>query len=206
MVATACFSGQALRSSMSNADSSTAELEGDLERRVSCSTSQSRVDFFWESRATPPMFSEGNVSLDAISGDIRGVIAFATANAVARVACVHIYREKLESTRAAIAAATVALPSLPVPQDASELAYRVNVPTQLGNFSVNRISQWQTTRLMFIGVGAGLPTQVVHEVWEQMIDVNTALDSLIPAGSGGLALETVMAEAINIRSNRFAGL
>ncbi len=205
-VIAACFPGQIIRSFMSQSDISNAELEGELERRVACSTSQGRIDFFWEPRATPPMFSEENISLNAIVDDIKGIVAFAATTAVVRVACVHIYRERFSSSREAISAAKAELPNLPVPNDASELAYRVNAPTQIDDLGVNRISQWQTAKVMFVGVGSGFPTQVIHEVWEQMIDVNTVHEAFLAAGSAGTALEKVMLEAVNVRSNGFAGL
>jgi hypothetical protein len=205
-VAEACFPGQVMRSFMSQGDTSTSELEGEIERRVACSTSQGRIDFFWEARANPPLFSEENIDLGAVSDDLKSIAAFASVHAVVRVACVHTYRQRVSSASEAITLAKAELPNLPVPKGASELTYRINSPTDLDGLGVNRISQWHTAKLMFLGVGSGLPTHVIHEMWEQMIDINTLHETPLPAGSAGAALDKVVVEAVNVRSNGFAGL
>jgi hypothetical protein len=205
-VAGSVFPGEPISSSMSQQQVSTAEFQGPITRRIVCSPG--RIDFTWEPQATPPKLPEAEVSLVAVAEVRENIGAYAASLPVSRVATILTYRERADSAVEAVARLQDKLPGLEVPKGTNEISYRINVPSDIEGFTLNRNITWQTSKVLFVGMilPNTVPEQVTHYVWEWTIDVNSLQERPLGAGVAGTALVKVFDEAVRLGEVGLSGL
>jgi hypothetical protein len=207
-IAQSVFPNLSISSSMSQNGVSVAEIAGDLTTRVM--SSPGRIDFIWEARSKPPEISEGDVSVEGLSGPFASVSQFASTLPVSRVAAILTYRERVESPEQAMGRARAELSGIVIPPEATEVTYRLNVPSQVEKVEMNRIVTWQTSKVavfgMHIGAGNVMPQQFLYDVWDRTVDVNTVQETPLSNGAAGEALDKVLQEAVRLGDVGFKGL
>tara|TARA_R110001606_G_scaffold59598_6_gene141421 strand:+ start:173 stop:886 length:714 start_codon:yes stop_codon:yes gene_type:complete len=204
VVAQTCFPGISISSSMMQNDVSNAQLEGELERQVACSGGLGRIDFTWEPRNAPPAFNQDLIDLESINGDIMAIEHYAAKQAVDRVACILRFRHHIANPEEGIEKVREAIKGLEIPTGASEITFRTNVPALLHGYMLNRIVVWQNAKVGFVKVAQSGPLQqVMHDIMEHQVDVNTVVENKLGEGEAGKALNIVRAEAVRLLNSGF---
>lgn len=206
-IAKACFPKAEILSFGTQNDTSNADLAGDLERSITTSKGQSRIDFVWDQRSIPPDFNNEPIEIAAVEEDFQAIENFIDGLPVNRVACVFKVRELIADLASGLDKIDLQIPGLEIPEGATEITYRANIPGEVSGFQMNRIFLCQMGKVGFIKISnTGALEQVMQDVLERHFDVNTTHQTTLDCSKVSDAMKAVRSEATRFADLGLTGL